>query len=284
MKDILPESAVYDAGDIEIQYLRYAGDGPCLVLLHATGFMPWIWHPIARNLSGYFSIIAPYFCDHRVAEPEAGGLSWDVLANDLCLLLKGLGLNDVFLAGHSMGATVATIAAVLDKKLFNKMLLIEPIYLPSQFYTMDIGIEQHPLAWKALKRKNDWIDFDEARHYMRSKKLFSSWDGETLELYLKYGMISGEGGGLKLSCPPKREASLFMGGLHSDPWPLLPEVECPVLVVEGGESENRHYIDLKKASGFFRNGGYMLMEGAGHMIPMERPAEISGIIKQYLIG
>jgi hypothetical protein len=29
-----------------------------------------------------------------------------------------------------------------------------------------------------------------------------------------------------------------MGGQHCDPWPLLETVDCPVLVVEGGESEN----------------------------------------------
>jgi lipase len=50
-----------DIGDIDISYLLYEGDGPPLIFLHATGFLPWLWHPLARDLSVVYRIIAPYF-------------------------------------------------------------------------------------------------------------------------------------------------------------------------------------------------------------------------------
>ncbi len=50
-ESIIPETRVQDIGDAEVPYLVYAGNGPALVLVHATGFLPWLWHPIARELA-----------------------------------------------------------------------------------------------------------------------------------------------------------------------------------------------------------------------------------------
>jgi pimeloyl-ACP methyl ester carboxylesterase len=72
-----------------------------------------------------------------------------------------------------------------------------------------------------------------------------------------------------------------MGGMLFDPWPLIPKVSCPVLVLEGEMSENREYIDLRKAVASMKNADYRLIEGAGHLIPMEKPGEITGMIRDF---
>ncbi|MBP6993598.1 MAG: alpha/beta hydrolase, partial [Spirochaetes bacterium] len=71
------------------------------------------------------------------------------------------------------------------------------------------------------------------------------------------------------------------GGMQYDPWPLLPELSCPVLVVEGEESENRQFIDLKKAVSLMPLGEYISMPGAGHLIPMEKPVETVEMIRNF---
>jgi pimeloyl-ACP methyl ester carboxylesterase len=57
---------------------------------------------------------------------------------------------------------------------------------------------------------------------------------------------------------------------------------CPVLVVEGEKSENKNFIDLKKAVSLLRFGKYKSVEGAGHLIPMQKPDEVAQIIKEFL--
>jgi len=271
-------------GDTSIEYLHYPSDGPDLLLLHATGFLPWLWHPIARSLAGSYNIVAPYFCDHRSSEPEEGGLGWDQLADDLYKFCGNLKLKSPFIAGHSMGGTVITLCAANHKIMPSGMILIEPIFLPETFYNIKITVEQHPLASKSINRRNEWSSSEEALSYLKNRKLFSKWDDEMLDLYMKYGMVTGDGGGLTLACSPRKEASLFMGGNAENPWPLLSEVTCPVLVVEGGESDNKLYIDLKKAASFFSDGSYYEVKDAGHLIPMEQPAIISGLIKKFFSG
>ncbi len=278
---MMPHIQQQSIGDVSIEYLEYPSDGPTIIMLHATGFLPWLWHPIARDLNSEYRVIAPYFCDHRHAEPEEG-LEWMLIADDLCAFCTELRIEKPVLVGHSMGATVMTLAEAMHGPFARKMVLVEPIFLPQDFYKIPITVERHPLASKSIKRKNFWKNRLEAREYLRSKKLFAKWTDEMLDLYIEYGMIEGEGGGLTLACHPHREAALFMGSTKYDPWPLLPKVHCPVLVLEGEESENRPFIDLKKAASLFPAGSYRMIAGAGHLIPMEQPKEICTIIRDFI--
>jgi len=264
-----------------IEYLLYEGSGPTILFLHGTGFLPWTWHPIARRLNNEYRIIAPYFCDHRAAEPEEGGLKWKILADDFCKFCRALDIRKPYLVGHSMGATVITIAASMDPVLQKRMILMEPIFLPEEVYSTNMRVDQHPLASKSIKRRNRWKDREEAREYLKSRVLYKNWNDEMLDIFLNHGMVENRDGSITLACSPRREASIFMGGLHFNPWPVLGGIQCPVLVLEGAESENRAFIDLKRAASLIPGGEYRLIEGVGHPIPMEKPEEIAAIIREF---
>lgn len=278
---IMPQLLSRNIGDANLSYLLYEGDGPTLILMHATGFNPWLWHPIARELTPSFRIIAPYFCSHRETEPDKGGLSWMTIAEDLAIFCETMDIEDAALVGHSMGATVLTLSVASFSLSARGLILIEPIFLPQDFYTIHLTVDEHPLASKAIRRRDTWRDKDEALSYLKTKPLFRNWDDEMLQLYIYHGMCQQGSGDLTLACPPQREASLFMGGMHYDPWPLIPKVKSPVMIIEGQESENRAFIDLKTATSLFPNGTYRSIQGAGHLIPMEKPGEITRIIKEY---
>ena len=282
MTDTRPVQKTVDLGDTEIQYLVYDGRGPALLFLHATGFMPWIWHPIARAFTGDHRVILPYFCDHRHADPHQGGLSWLQIAEDLARFCERLDIRSPKMIGHSMGGAVITLAVGKFGVAADKMILFEPIFLPAQLYNLELRVEDHPLAGKSIKRRNSWDDRRSAREYLRSKPLFARWDDEMLDMYLHYGFTDADNGGITLACHPEREASLFMGSMAYDPWPLMPHIDCPVLILEGELSENRAFIDLQQAAGSFPRGRYRLIEGAGHLIPMEKPAEATQLISSFI--
>ncbi len=58
-------------------------------------------------------------------------------------------------------------------------------------------------------------------------------------------------------------------------------IASPTLILEGEKSENRHYIDLKKAATLMQNGSYQQIKEAGHLIPMEKPAETANVLKEF---
>jgi len=276
-----PHICKQNIGDAELSYLHYEGDGPPLIFLHATGFLPWLWHPLARELASAYRIVAPFFCEHREASPESGGLGWRTLAEDTVRLCSALRLEKPFLVGHSMGATVHLIAHALYGLNAAGMILIEPIFLPAGFYRGRMSVDEHPLAAKAIRRTNFWHNRDEAMAYLRSRSMFQKWDDEMLELYIRHGMTEGKNGGLQLTCGPKREAALFMGGRQFDPWPLLPKVSCPVLLVEGQKSETAGLIDFDRIQSLIPHCERRSVKDAGHLIPMEQPREVTHLIGEF---
>jgi len=275
-----PQTGTQAIGDAEISYLFYEGDGPPLIFLHATGFIPWLWHPLARELAGSYRIFAPCFCDHRQSDPDKGGISWISLAEDLALFCRNLHLENPFLVGHSMGATISLMANTLGDLPAAGMVLIEPIILPQELYRQHIGLEQHPFASRAIRRTNFWQNREEAATYLHSRSLFRGWDEEMLALYLDHGM-SADGGGLRLTCSPRREAALFMGSIGYDPWPLLPRISCPVLILEGEKSDQRGFIDLDRVRSLIPDCVRNRVGDAGHLIPMEKPREVTGLIRKF---
>jgi pimeloyl-ACP methyl ester carboxylesterase len=282
MKKEIPELKMQDVGGAELPYLYYEGGPRQILFAHATGFLPWLWHPIIEEFIPQYSAWAPYICNYRSCEPEKGGLSWDVIAKDLSTFCHGQKIEKPILVGHSMGATVLTIAVSAYGLKPRGMILIEPIFLPDEFYKTEISLKDHPLASKSIKRVNHWQSETEAMAYLKSRSFFSDWDDEVLNFYMQYGMEKQQAGDMRLTCTPESEAAMFMGGWSRDPWPLLTKIECPVLVIEGGKSPNIDLVDIKKAVSLLPQGTYGSVAEAGHLIPMQKPAEIAGIIKEFI--
>lgn len=269
-------------GDVDLPYLCYSGNEHTLIFVHATGFLPWLWNPIARELSPPYTIFAPYIGDYRPSDPAEGGLSWATIAQDITIFCQRKKIEDPILVGHSMGGTVLTIAHAYFGLKATGMILIEPIFLPEHFYHSAFTVQDHPLACKALNRRNRWRNATEAMTYLKTRALFKKWDSEILDLYIQYGMQIGSGGELTLVCSPRTEASLFMGGLHFNPWGLLPKISCPVLFMEGEFSNSKLYTNIEKACLLIKEAEYHTIRNAGHLIPMEQPAQVCAHIKDFL--
>ena len=278
---------IQNIGDADIPYLLYNGPdehAQNVILLHATGFPPQLWHPVAVKLSQAYRVIALLYCDHREADSKTEAVNWMTLANDLAQICRKLNIEKPFVAGHSMGATVAALSEAACGLDAAALVLIEPIFLIPELYHIPFTVYDHPFASKSIKRIDYWRDEVELRQYLKSRTLFQRWDSDILELYIKYGFKKDQEGGMRLVCSPQREAELFMGGMKYDPWSLFPQIHCPVLVLEGENSENRIYAALEKACSLMPQGSYLRTVDAGHLIPMEKPNEMADIIMDYIQG
>jgi pimeloyl-ACP methyl ester carboxylesterase len=278
----IPDLKHQDVGDAELPYLHYPGGEKKILFVHATGFLPWLWHPIIERLTPDYSVWAPYICNYRSCNPHEGGLSWNVIAEDLAVFCRKLNIEDHIQVGHSMGATVSAIAVAAYGMQVRGMVLIEPIFLPDEFYKLTPSVKDHPLASKSIKRLNYWANEEEAMRYLKSKSFFAGWDEDVLALYKRYGMEKMPAGDMRLTCTPESEAAMFMGGWSRDPWPLLPLIACPTLVIEGEKSPNVSFVDLRRAVSLLPKGRFGSIGDAGHLIPMEKPGEIAELIKDFV--
>lgn len=90
---------------------RVVGTGPALVLLHGTSASHAVWEPIAEALASRSTVVLIDQRGHgRSDKPEAGydGVSF---AADVETVLDALGIRTAVVAGHSLGARNAWVAA-----------------------------------------------------------------------------------------------------------------------------------------------------------------------------
>ena len=270
-------------GSAGVKYLEAGQGQTTMIFLHAAGLIPHIWMPIASEFTGRFRIIMPFFCDYRdsEADPNGRGIPWTAVAGDLKELCLALDIERPIITAHSMGAGVSILASAINGLNPRAMLLFEPIFFSTEFYIEGGGEPVEHLASGSVRRRNRFESQGDFEEYLNSKAYFRRWDSESLRLYSENALNSDGNGGLKLKCRPDVEASLLLGCSCVDPWPLAAGIECPVHIVEGGESEFMQYMDLRGAASRFPRGSYSLLNGAGHMVPLEKPAECRAIAKDF---
>ncbi|HXF80962.1 MAG TPA: alpha/beta hydrolase [Usitatibacter sp.] len=91
---------------------RTGGSGPPLLLLHGNPLTHFMWHKIAPRLAGHYTVIATDLRGYGdSAKPPGGGdheaYSFRTMAKDQVEVMKHLGFDKWFVAGHDRGGRVA---------------------------------------------------------------------------------------------------------------------------------------------------------------------------------
>ncbi|MFT8718552.1 alpha/beta fold hydrolase [Acetobacter sp.] len=115
------------ANGIRQHYLRYGGKGTPLVLVPGITSPAITWGFVGERLAEKNDV---YILDVRGRGLSSTGpdLDYDLdsYADDVLEFIKALGLKDVTLMGHSMGARIAIRAAHKDSSALAQLMLIDP--------------------------------------------------------------------------------------------------------------------------------------------------------------
>ncbi|MFJ9677136.1 alpha/beta hydrolase [Streptomyces sp. NPDC101194] len=134
----------------ELAVLRWPAadpDAPTVVALHGITANALSWAAVARRLEGRLTLIAPDLRGRAGSSALPGPYGIAAHTDDAAALAEALGLDRVVLAGHSMGAFVAALAAVRHPGRFGPLLLVDggigfpaPTHLsPDELMTAVIG-------------------------------------------------------------------------------------------------------------------------------------------------
>jgi pimeloyl-ACP methyl ester carboxylesterase len=239
---------------------------------HANGFTKALWRPIARRVverHGEARWVSFDLRGHGDSGTDSPPYRWDVHGLDaLGLLGEASGLLGV---GHSMGGTALVRAELHRRGTFERLVLIEPIIFPPPFERADI-----PLARVAERRRRVFRDRSHARERF-AEGAFANWDREILDLYVDHGFAPGPEG-WTIRCEPAVEADNYREGGNHDTWDRLDDLDLPVLLVTGERSDTHHGAYLDALVGRFPDVELVVIEGAGHLVPMERPEAIADLV------
>ncbi|MFD8690990.1 alpha/beta fold hydrolase [Streptomyces sp. NPDC059651] len=134
----------------ELAVLRWPATdprAPAVLALHGITANALSWGTVARQLAGRVTLIAPDLRGRAGSSGLPGPYGIAAHADDIAALAEALGLDRVVLAGHSMGAFVAALAAVRHPDRFGPLLLVDggvgfpaPTHLtPDELLTAVIG-------------------------------------------------------------------------------------------------------------------------------------------------
>ncbi len=111
LDDLVPahwQSGFVTADDgASLHYTRTGGDKPALLLLHGVQVDGLMWLRAAKALEAAFDVIMPDFRGHGQSDGLDKGVSAERMVNDTIAVIRALGLEELFVVGHSMGADVA---------------------------------------------------------------------------------------------------------------------------------------------------------------------------------
>ena len=157
LPDLYPgfQEAEISAGNGETLYCRIGGSGPPLLLIHGYPQTHAIWHRIAPQISGEFTLVIPDLPGY--GQSSIPPLSQDHfayskrgMAKAMVELMQALGHGRFRLAGHDRGARVAYRLAFDHPHLVEKIAVLD--ILPTAVYwdNMDRDFALRVYHWAFL--------------------------------------------------------------------------------------------------------------------------------------
>lgn len=265
-----------------------------LLLIHGYPQTHTMWHKVANELSKYFYIVCPDLRGYGDSSKPNGlenheNYSKKVMAKDMIEVMKSLGFENFFVAGHDRGARVThrmcldypdniLKACVMDIAptfhMFNEtnknfatgyyhwFFLIQPDNLP------EVMINSNPAYYLKEKLKR-WSDKD----IPFDNKFNRSAVNEYIRCFTKES-IHG-------SCEDYRAAATI--DMKDDDEDRNRRVTTPLLILWGAKGFiNKTYDVLKVWEDYATNIEGRILD-CGHFLPEEKPQEVIYELKRFFI-
>lgn len=283
-----PREHVIEANGLAQHVLEWdrAGCDTTVVLLHGFLDLAWSFERVAQRLAPQYHVIAPDFRGHGdSARVGAGGYYYfpDYTA-DLARLLPRLTRARTYLVGHSMGGTVATHYAGAFPERVHKLALLEGIGPPgAQPEAAPERLLEHIRTVDEMraKRLRPLPSLAAAAERLRRAYpgLDPTWAERLAEKATRPAPESPPGSRLWKHDPLHRTRSplLFSEAQFAA---FCRRIACPVLIVDGADSDTRFAHDPERKS-LYPNAATVCIEGAGHMVQLDRPGAVAEVLLEF---
>lgn len=256
-------------GEVHLRTVHYGGDpASTLVLLHGGGGNAHWWDHLAPQLAEQRRVVALDFRGHGDSDyPD--DLERGAFDRDLEGLLEHLGVSDPALFGHSMGAHVAVRFAAAHPST-RALIALE--------ISRGATRRDRRFARLALAARRTYRSRDEA---LRRYRFLPDAPGasEGLRLHIAKHSVRQEADG---RFGFKFDARWF--GLPASPPVDLATVACPTLIVRGSRSTLLPAEGAASLAEKIPDTRVIEIEGGGHNVHLERPAEVLQAVEGFLSG
>ncbi len=265
-----PKSSFIEVNGVRLHVQDWGGAGSPIVLLHATGFLGWVYRAIAEQLRAAGPVYSFDQRGHGDSGPSpSGDYNWELTMRDLEAFIDAMGLEGARAFGHSAGATAIGALGAVRPDLISRAVLIEPVIFehPS---APELGW-RNPFRERTLKRKRVFDSVDAMFENFDRKLPYSTWRKDMLRDYCEHGTRQTTDGRRQLKCAPETEARIYETSRDFAGLGMMLKNPAPQLVLFGARSDSLGIALADRVARDITNGKVVTVPDAGHFLAMEQP-------------
>lgn len=260
-----------------VPYVREAGDGPTVVLLHAGGASSSQWRALMERLAGRFRLLA---CDlsgsgRSPAFPYDLPYSLDEEVRFLDPVFQAAG-EDFHLLGHSYGGAVALKAALRHRARLRSLALFEPA-----LFSLLVATAPRSEAAREILR---------LAHSTTATAERGDFDAAAGE-FVDYWFEPGTWAAMREEARAPIRASMSLAdprwkALIDDPAPLgdFARLDVPALFLVAQHSRPPARAVSELLIRTLPQARSVEIGGVGHMAPLVNPDRVNPLIESFLAG
>lgn len=272
---------------LRLHYLR-RGSGDPVLLLHGWPGFWYDWRRILPLLEDEHDLIAPDFRGFGLSDKPTGDpvetYAPQVLAGDLVGLLDHLGISQVTVAAHDIGATVAQALALFVPDRVRALALFNPPYVgigkrrfepeaQREFWYQHLHVK--PWAQDLIGHSRETV-----RVYLRH--FYDHWVGRKdsvrerelehiVDMYARPDAVRGS--------IEYYRARAWARAAEAEASPDAFRIEHPTEILWGEEDPVIPVRWSDRIPEFFPNASLTTVPGVGHFVPFEAPQEAAATIR-----
>lgn len=261
------------AGGLVQSFVRWGRhDGPAMVLLHGLSGHARMWDAFARVMASGYQVIALDQRGHGDTEwPRPPAYETADFVGDLHSLAELLDIGRFVLIGLSIGAHNALAFAVRHPERVERLVSVDVpprIALPRERETL-VGSDPDRLGFETIEAA-----------FAAERPVYPLSTEEVVMHRVRHNLKRREDGRWTW----KHSPDVARRWNPQDLSEAIREIRCPTLVVRGAKSEVFAPEVAAAMADAIPRAALFTIEGSGHSVPMDRPAEFEDALRRFLIS
>jgi 3-oxoadipate enol-lactonase len=253
---------------IEMAYEEAGAGEPALVLLHGFPFNRSMWREQVAALGARRRVITPDLRGHGETSATEEAATMEALAQDVASLLDELRVERAVIGGLSMGGYVTLAFYRLFPARVRALVLADTRATPD---TEEARRVREETAEKALKDGMSGI-----ADAMLPKLVAPATLKGRPEIVARVREM------IERTNPQGAAEALRGMALRRDQTEMLARIDVPTLILVGDADQLTPPKDSEMMHALVRGSHLVVIEGAGHVSNLERPAEFNRALAEFL--
>lgn len=255
-------------GDVSLNVIE-KGSGQPLLLVHGFPLDHSMWQEQIADLSASYHIIAPDLRGFGGSDVTRGVVTMEMLADDLAKLLDALSVTQgVALCGLSMGGYIAWQFWQRHRSKLSHLILCDTRVIAD---AEEVARGRLQLAERVLAQGPTAV-----ADSMLPRLFAKSTAQQRPELVDAIRQVM-------LANPPEGIAAALRGmAQRKDFSAIVSQIAVPALVLCGEHDEISRVEEMRGFAATMPNARFEVIPNAGHMAPLENPAAVNTLIRDFL--